>query len=127
MGVMVQIIQAPAEGQKSPTGRPVPVQIAFQRDGYAFISAKGSGFNVGDQVIVEGNQNLRPGQPVMIKPEDNVLPAGSPTSQVGGVKVNETDRLLHPATHNGGCRCWHGTISRCHGLDQCPGSNEARR
>ena len=87
MGVMVLIIQAPAEGQKSPTGRPVPVQIAFQRDGYAFIAAKGSGLNVGDQVIVEGNQNLRPGQPVMIKPKENVLPAGSPTSQVGGVKV----------------------------------------
>ena len=32
MGVMVQIIQAPAEGRRA-SGRPVPVQIAFQRDG----------------------------------------------------------------------------------------------
>ena len=87
MGVMVQIIQAPAgKDRKALQVDQFLYRLPFNAMG-TFISAKGSGFNVGDQVIVEGNQNLRPGQPVMIKPEENVLPAGSPTSQVGGVKV----------------------------------------
>ena len=66
---MIHVVQAP-EGEGLPTGRPVPVQISFERDGSAFIAAQEAGFSENDQVIVEGNQRLMPGQSLMIKSPD---------------------------------------------------------
>lgn len=83
MGVMVQVIQPPEGGQGLPTGRPVPVQVAFQRDGLAYILAEGAGFKAGEQVIVEGNQNLRPGQPVMVKTQEEAAQQGPPHGKPG--------------------------------------------
>lgn len=68
-GTMIHVVQAP-EGEGLPTGRPVPVQISFERDGSAFIAAQEAGFSENDQVIVEGNQRLMPGQSLMIKSPD---------------------------------------------------------
>lgn len=75
-GTIVQIVQA-AEGEGMPTGSPVPVQVAFERDGAAFILADQAGFKAGDQVVVEGNQRLMPGQSLMIKTPD--AQGGPPT------------------------------------------------
>lgn len=69
-GTMVYIVQQPEADDALPTGRPVPVQIAFERDGSAFVAAANAGFNGDDQVIVEGNQRLMPGQSLMIKSPD---------------------------------------------------------
>lgn len=67
-GTMIYTVQAAAAADAMPTGRPVPVAIAFERDGNVFVAAAGAGFTADDRVIVEGNQRLRPGQPLMIKP-----------------------------------------------------------
>jgi RND family efflux transporter MFP subunit len=83
MGVMVQIVQPPEGGQGLPTGRPTPVNVAFQRDGVAYILADGAGFKEGDQVIVEGNQRLMPGQQLMVKPAPGQTLSGLPEVKPG--------------------------------------------
>ena len=67
-GTVVQIVDPPKEEGKMPTGKAVPVQIDFERDGDAYILAASAGFSEKDQVIVEGNQRLMPGQSLMIQP-----------------------------------------------------------
>jgi len=75
-GTMIYVVQKPDADDAPPTGRPVPVRIAFERDGSAFIAAADAGFSDSDQVIVEGNQRLMPGQSLMIKSPDQ--PSGPP-------------------------------------------------
>jgi RND family efflux transporter MFP subunit len=67
-GTMLYVVQPSEDAEALPTGRAVPINIAFERDGAAFIAAEGAGFTESDQVIVEGNQRLQPGQSLMIKP-----------------------------------------------------------
>ncbi|MGB0581752.1 MAG: efflux RND transporter periplasmic adaptor subunit [Limisphaerales bacterium] len=56
-----------------PVGQAVPVVIGFERDGFAFV-ATGNGIQDGDRLVVEGNQRLRPGQGLMIKPVEGAAP-----------------------------------------------------
>lgn len=74
-GTLVQIVQAPKGEQPMPTGKAVSVSISFEREGHVFIKAANAGFKKGDQVIVEGNQRLTPGQSVIVKPQNQ---PGSP-------------------------------------------------
>lgn len=70
-GTMIYVVQ-PGDGM--PTGRGVPVVIAFERDGFAFVAGTTEGIKDGDQVVVEGNQRLMPGQSLMIKPPGEAPP-----------------------------------------------------
>ena len=84
MGMMVQIVQPPEGGKGMPTGRPVPVQVDFNRRGFAYIKQEQAGFQAGEQVIVEGNQNLMPGQPIIVKLAENALEVVPTQSQPEG-------------------------------------------
>ena len=66
-GTIVQVVQAPEGGEGLPTGRAVPVRVAFERNGNAYVDATNEGFKHGDQIVVEGNERLRPGQSLMIR------------------------------------------------------------
>ena len=67
MGTIVQLVQAPESGDGLPIGRAVPVQVAFERGGNAYIEATNDGFKEGDRIVVEGNERLMPGQSLMIR------------------------------------------------------------
>lgn len=67
-GPMIQIVKPPMGEGQMPTAKGIPVDLAFEREGNAFILSETAGFSEKDQVIVEGNQRLRPGQPLMIQP-----------------------------------------------------------
>jgi len=69
-GTVIQIVQPPKGEQPLPTGKAVPISISFEREGHVFIDATDAGFKAGDQVIVEGNQRLIPGQSVIVKPKN---------------------------------------------------------
>ena len=84
MGMMIQIVQPPKEEQGMTTGRGVPVNVAFHRRGFAYIQQESAGVQAGDQVIVEGNQNLMPGQPIMVKLSGNELEVVPDQSQPEG-------------------------------------------
>jgi len=45
----------------------VQVQVAFQRNGYSYVSTASDLLVEGAQVVSEGNDRLRPGQPLMIQ------------------------------------------------------------
>lgn len=77
-GTMIYVVQTPEGDGAMPTGRPVSVAIAFEREGSAFVAAEGAGFTAEDQVIVEGNQRLMPGQSLMIKSSEE---QGGPPAQ----------------------------------------------
>lgn len=47
-------------------GVPVTVQVLAQAEGKALV--RGEGLAAGDQIVVRGNERLRPGQPLMVKP-----------------------------------------------------------
>lgn len=70
-GTMIYVVEP---GGEMPTGRAVPVVIAFERDGFAFVAATTEGIKESDQVVVEGNQRLMPGQSLMIKPVGETPP-----------------------------------------------------
>jgi len=72
-GTLVQVVQPP-EGEGMPTGRPVPVRVAFERGGAAFVPVEGSGLQSGDQIVVEGNERLMPGQPLLIQKAESPAP-----------------------------------------------------
>ena len=83
MGIMVQVVQSPEGGKGLPTGRAAPVQIAFQRDGFAYVLEEGAKFKKVDQLIIEGNQRLMPGQQLMVKPAGEGAQAGPPHGKPG--------------------------------------------
>ena len=49
----------------------VPVEVAFERDGNAFILVSASDLKKDSQVVVEGNERLQPGQTLMIRERDD--------------------------------------------------------
>lgn len=49
----------------------VPVTVAFERDGAAFILVSTSPLKADSQVVVEGNERLQPGQTLMIRERDD--------------------------------------------------------
>lgn len=83
MGMMVQIVQPSEDPKGLPMARGVPVKVEFQRRGFAYVQAAIAGFQAGDQVIVEGNQNLMPRQPIMIKPAGEADPVSPQNDQPG--------------------------------------------
>lgn len=54
-------------GGSLPIARRVAIDVSFERDGQAYVVAATGPFAEGDQVVVEGNERLRPGQPLMVK------------------------------------------------------------
>ena len=80
-GTLIQVVQPPKGEQPMPTGKAVPVNIAFEREGHVFIEVANAGFNKGDQVIVEGNQRLMPGQSVIVKPNTPTGTAPQPPAK----------------------------------------------
>ena len=77
MGTMVQVVQPP-DGEGLPTGSPVPVRVAFERQGSAYIAVTGSGLPEGGQIVVEGNERLMPGQSLMIQTADRAAETKAP-------------------------------------------------
>lgn len=49
----------------------VPVEVAFERDGTAFILVSATDLRKDSQVVVEGNERLQPGQTLMIRERDD--------------------------------------------------------
>jgi len=47
--------------------RRIPINIAFERGNKVYVAVDGSKFTSGDQIIVEGNERLMPGQSLMVK------------------------------------------------------------
>jgi hypothetical protein len=69
----------PAEGEGAlPIARPQHVQVAFERGGMAYVAVADVGFKAGDQIVVEGNERLRPGQPLMVKPAGEAAATKAP-------------------------------------------------
>lgn len=66
-GDFVYVVDKPAKEGELPGARRVPVEIDFERDNHAFIKVPSDAFVVGDQIIVEGNERLMPGQSLMVK------------------------------------------------------------
>lgn len=54
-----------------PTAERFPVAISFEREGKAFILPdEDTALQQGDQVVIEGNDRLQPGQPMMVQTRD---------------------------------------------------------
>lgn len=68
MGMIVQVVQKPAAEGTLPTARSIAVQVAFERGGFSYAKTATSDLQAGDQVVVEGNERLQPGQPLLIQP-----------------------------------------------------------
>lgn len=74
-GRFAYVVRQP-EGEGPPIARRVAVDVAFERDGAAYVAATADGFKEGDLVVVEGNERLLPGQPLLVKPAgDGAVPA----------------------------------------------------
>ena len=65
-GDFVYVVQPPGNEGEMPSGGRTMVDIAFERGGKVYI-ADPETFSEGDQVIVEGNERLMPGQGLMIQ------------------------------------------------------------
>ena len=65
-GDFVYVVQPSAEEGGMPSGGRTMVDIAFERGGNVYVAESGT-FADGDQVIVEGNERLMPGQGLMIQ------------------------------------------------------------
>lgn len=69
-GDFVFVAGAAEGGNPMPAAKKVPVQVHFERGEMVFVRAEGAGLNEGDQVVVEGNDRLQPGQALMVKPAE---------------------------------------------------------
>lgn len=63
---------APGEEGAMPMAERVEVNVRFRRDGRAFLGEAGS-LSEGDQIVVEGNERLFPGQPLMISADPAIV------------------------------------------------------
>lgn len=63
---------APGEEGAMPMAERVEVNVRFRRDGRAFLGEAGS-LSEGDQIVVEGNERLLPGQPLMISADPAIV------------------------------------------------------
>ena len=66
MGSFVYVV-GEAEGGGLPAARRVAVRVAFEREGKAFVGLGDGDFSAGDEVVVEGNERLVPGQGLMVE------------------------------------------------------------
>ena len=64
------------EGSPMPVARKVSVQVHFERGETVFVRTADAKLNQGDPVVVEGNDRLQPGQPLMVKEAEAA--AGTP-------------------------------------------------
>ena len=76
-GDRVFAVDPPAEPGGLPTARLVPVVVSFERDGNAFVDVESIALRESDPLVVEGNERLMPGQPLMIEQGG---PSGGPGS-----------------------------------------------
>ena len=76
-GDFVYVVQAPAKEGEMPTGGRTMVDIAFERGSRVYISGADV-FSAGEQVIVEGNERLMPGQGLMIQSRGAAAPPPAP-------------------------------------------------
>jgi len=59
----------PADPAGMPTAERIPVAISFEREGKAYLlPGADTTLQQGDLVVVEGNDRLQPGQPMMVQP-----------------------------------------------------------
>jgi RND family efflux transporter MFP subunit len=65
IGEFIYRVAEPPAGGGLPIAEKVPVKVLFRRDGRAYLENEGN-LNAGDKVVLEGNERLRPGQPLMI-------------------------------------------------------------
>jgi RND family efflux transporter MFP subunit len=66
-GDFVYVVVKPDKEGALPGSRKIPIEVAFERGNKAYVTVSSSGFTEGDQVIVEGNERLMPGQSLMVK------------------------------------------------------------
>ncbi len=85
----------PGEKDKPASVRPVPVQIGVADGTLLQVSGE---LNPGDQVVVRGNERLRPGQPVAVS---EVLPTPSASSE-GATSANSAAEELNAEQPNAG-------------------------
>lgn len=57
----------PEKEGELPVARRIPINIAFERGNKVYVAIGGSDFTMGDQIIVEGNERLIPGRPLIVK------------------------------------------------------------
>ena len=57
----------PEKEGELPVARRIPINIAFERGNKVYVAIGGSEFTMGDQIIVEGNERLIPGRPLIVK------------------------------------------------------------
>lgn len=67
-GEMIYAVDAASGPGALPSARAVPIQIAFERDGSAFVPANAVSLTDDARVVVEGNERLMPGQPLIVQP-----------------------------------------------------------
>ncbi|NNE93950.1 MAG: efflux RND transporter periplasmic adaptor subunit [Verrucomicrobiales bacterium] len=78
LGDFIFVVAPGESGEAMPTGKKVPVQVHFERDGRVFVKAEGTDLKAGDRVVVEGNDRLQPGQPLLIREEGEGAPQVKP-------------------------------------------------
>ncbi len=83
--IILYVVSPGADGQPSSV-RPVPVDIGASIDDWIQVSGQ---ISAGDVVVIEGNERLMPGQPVMVTREVNdpipVLPGSPPAVDAGAI------------------------------------------
>ena len=77
-GEFVYVVENPEKEGELRGARRVPVEIAFERDNQAYVNVSSGAFSEGDRVIVEGNERLMPGQPLMVKSRSDSTAPNSP-------------------------------------------------
>lgn len=70
----------PAREGGLPSARKISIDLAFERDGEAFVKSDGSGLAANDQLVVEGNERLIPGQRLMVETQEDQPGRGAPGS-----------------------------------------------
>ena len=55
------------QSPKKKVARRISINIAFERGNKVYVAIDGSEFTMGDQIIVEGNERLMPGRPLIVK------------------------------------------------------------
>ena len=66
-GEFAYVATKPEKEGELPVARRIPINIAFERGNKVYVAIDGSEFTMGDQIIVEGNERLMPGRPLIVK------------------------------------------------------------
>ena len=52
----------------------MPIEVAFERDGFAHARVSDNSLKANTQIIIEGNERLLPGQPLMVRNREEAAP-----------------------------------------------------